>query len=198
MNIINIDKEGYDLLNKWAEENRRYLKICADFERYYFKKCQLVFSDKFYAHCEVKEQYVKMTLHTLPKSSAFAKLKIFYTPEKENDYSIQVFFMPGVEGIKESELIRCIVNAFININAFFYYANLTEGRNVVILSKSVEKNKVFTLKPYEERLYCVQTTAHRSPNGIFSVRGHFRKYKDGKIIWIDEYLKGLGSGYNYI
>lgn len=193
MNVVNIDKEGYDLLNTWAKENKRYLLICAEFEKFYFQKCQLVFEDKFYAHCEVKQQYVKMTLHMLPKSPAFAKLLIRYTPECEKEYTIECIELQQLKGFAESGVAQCIVNAFVNINTFFYYANLTEGKTVVIRSRNVEGDKVFTLKKFENTLYCVQTSARRSPNGIFSVRGHFRRYKDGKVIWIDEYLKGLNE-----
>lgn len=34
---------------------------------------------------------------------------------------------------------------------------------------------------------------HRSPQGTFNVRGHFRHYKDGKVVWIEEYSKGHGE-----
>ena len=34
---------------------------------------------------------------------------------------------------------------------------------------------------------------HRSPQGTFNVRGHFRHYKDGKVVWIEEYSKGSGA-----
>ena len=34
---------------------------------------------------------------------------------------------------------------------------------------------------------------HRSPQGIFSVRGHYRRYKSGKTVWIAEYKKGTGQ-----
>lgn len=34
---------------------------------------------------------------------------------------------------------------------------------------------------------------HRSPQGTFNVRGHFRHYRDGKIVWIEEYSKGHGD-----
>ena len=34
---------------------------------------------------------------------------------------------------------------------------------------------------------------HRSPQGTFNVRGHFRHYKDGKVVWISEYSKGYGE-----
>lgn len=35
--------------------------------------------------------------------------------------------------------------------------------------------------------------SHASPKGIFSVRGHFRHYKSGKVVWIEEYKKGTGK-----
>lgn len=35
--------------------------------------------------------------------------------------------------------------------------------------------------------------SHRSPRSSFSVRGHYRHYKSGKVVWIDEYQKGTGK-----
>ena len=34
---------------------------------------------------------------------------------------------------------------------------------------------------------------HASPRGIFGVRGHYRKYKNGNTIWIEAYKKGTGK-----
>ena len=34
---------------------------------------------------------------------------------------------------------------------------------------------------------------HASPKGEFSVRGHYRHYKSGKTVWINEYQKGTGK-----
>lgn len=33
---------------------------------------------------------------------------------------------------------------------------------------------------------------HASPSGVFSVRGHYRHYKSGKVVWIAEFKKGEG------
>lgn len=38
----------------------------------------------------------------------------------------------------------------------------------------------------------IQGERHK-PRGKFSVRGHYRHYKDGKVIWINEYVKGSGK-----
>ncbi len=35
--------------------------------------------------------------------------------------------------------------------------------------------------------------SHSSPKGEFSVRGHYRRYKSGKTVWIDEFRKGTGK-----
>lgn len=184
MNIIRINQPEYELLVKWSVEFKRLLKVCADFNKYYFQKCKLYLGEIF-AYFELKTDYIKMTLHN-PDGAMMAKTHIRYTPNGENDYQIKV-----IEGSRELiGTIKTAVNAYININAFIYYANITEGREVVLLAHTDNNNKVFVLRKFEEKLYCVQTTCHRSPEGIFSVRGHFRRYQSGKIIWIDEYLKG--------
>ena len=39
---------------------------------------------------------------------------------------------------------------------------------------------------------------HRSPAGVFTVRGHYRHYKDGRAVWIAPYTKGTGEKKNKI
>ncbi len=34
---------------------------------------------------------------------------------------------------------------------------------------------------------------HASPAGVFTVRGHYRRYKNGKTVWIRPYNKGTGG-----
>ena len=38
----------------------------------------------------------------------------------------------------------------------------------------------------------------KSPDHSFSVRGHYRHYKSGKVIWIEEFTKGTGKKKNTI
>jgi len=42
----------------------------------------------------------------------------------------------------------------------------------------------------------LQRGQHRSPAGIFNVRGHYRHYKDGRAVWIKPYKKGTGKEKN--
>lgn len=39
---------------------------------------------------------------------------------------------------------------------------------------------------------------HSSPKGEFRVRGHFRHYQDGKVVWISEFKKGTGKRKNKV
>lgn len=36
-------------------------------------------------------------------------------------------------------------------------------------------------------------SSHASPSSPFTVRGHYRHYKSGKVVWINEYRKGIGN-----
>lgn len=51
----------------------------------------------------------------------------------------------------------------------------------------------YILRSEGRALMAVPRGSHASPGGIFSVRGHFRHYKSGKVVWISEYQKGTGK-----
>lgn len=191
-----MDEQSYDILNKWAKENFRLAKICIKYNKFYFKKCKLVL-DEFYAMCEITNNHIKLTVHKTPKSETLVKFKSWYSGANPEGY-------PHLDGVVENrttffskeaidEIISTFTTAFVNMNVFATYGNLTEGREVILKAKTDKQsgNKIYTFRVFEDKLYCIHTTSHKSPEGIFSVRGHFRRYKDGKVIWIDEYLKGL-------
>ena len=41
-----------------------------------------------------------------------------------------------------------------------------------------------------------QRGKHSSPAGVFTVRGHYRYYKNGRAVWIEPYTKGTGKQNN--
>ncbi len=63
--------------------------------------------------------------------------------------------------------------------------------------KPTKKNKqiscTYILKRSGNAPRIVTKGSHSKPEGMFSVRGHYRHYKNGKTIWIDEYTKGCGK-----
>lgn len=62
--------------------------------------------------------------------------------------------------------------------------------------KSVQKkgkNATYIIQHKKVSARTNSVVHHASPKGIFTVRGHLRRYKNGKVIWIKEYKKGTGD-----
>lgn len=55
------------------------------------------------------------------------------------------------------------------------------------------KRTTYILRSINGALSAVPRGSHASPRGIFTVRGHYRHYKSGKVVWVSEYQKGTGK-----
>ena len=64
-------------------------------------------------------------------------------------------------------------------------------------SQERHKNSVTYLLKYGSNGPRIQQRGqHSSPAGVFTVRGHYRHYKDGRSVWIKPYKKGTGDQKN--
>lgn len=59
--------------------------------------------------------------------------------------------------------------------------------------KRPAKRTTYILRNDRGALNIAPRGSHASPKGIFTVRGHYRHYKSGKVVWIPEYKKGEGK-----
>lgn len=69
----------------------------------------------------------------------------------------------------------------------------TEARESVSSSekgKDTRNGVTYILRATRDGVAAIPRGSHASPSGEFSVRGHFRHYKSGKVVWVDEYRKG--------
>lgn len=57
----------------------------------------------------------------------------------------------------------------------------------------VSGGATYIINQQGKSLSVVQKGHHASPSIAFTVRGHYRHYRNGKTIWISEYQKGTGS-----
>lgn len=60
-------------------------------------------------------------------------------------------------------------------------------------TKRKSKRTTYILRSINGALSAVPRGSHASPRGIFAVRGHYRHYKSGKVVWVSEYQKGTGK-----
>ncbi len=55
------------------------------------------------------------------------------------------------------------------------------------------KSVTYILRRSRKTISIMPEGRHASPQGEFTVRGHFRHYASGKVVWIAEYRKGTGK-----
>lgn len=185
-----IDLESDNYLREWAAENKRYVQGCpplaSDFELVFEKTTLRLYLKKrrFGFHFSFKNE------------ALIAKGKIKSTPAGVNDYLISFELCDDVEQLpinKKEKIIvmmRGYIATFIHANAFLMYGNILNEKEYIAAGRNEGGIKVITFRKYKEKIYAVHTSSRKSPEGVYSVRGHFRYYKSGKVIWIDEYMKG--------
>lgn len=59
--------------------------------------------------------------------------------------------------------------------------------------KQPSKRITYILRRDNGALVAAPKGSHASPRGEFTVRGHYRHYASGKVVWIAEYRKGTGK-----
>ena len=153
------------------------------------------------------------------------KITIYCTADKQGKfkYVLQVlsfgkYFVqsqPKHEYFGKQEFIHDIATLYFSLMALMVYGNenhYTEEELIYIeehpemfkitggkssRKKSNKKSVVYVLKrDGDNQLIYRPQGSHNSPKGIFSVRGHLRHLKSGKVVWIKEYKKGEGKHKN--
>ena len=204
-----INEDSYVFLQEWAERNKPLVEGLLISKQLFSDKTVINLNThhkdfKDVCYFTAKNDFIKGEMRT---SLVDNKLKNIFPPtvikfrinfetekyEVKNEKGSSVDIEIPIGTAKEDVgMIRLFCSAFSHINAFMFYGNITDDNQM----KAIKQNDHIFLKVYDERLFAVpvnQHAIHKSPEGIFSVRGHFRKYKSGKIVWINEYLKGLNK-----
>lgn len=193
MDIIHIDAASYDKLMNWQEENRELVKAIAPYNKYYFQRAEVVFTDSnIVGYFDFKRDLLRLRIKRNKKQ--IANCRIVPKPDDfDNDYGIYFDLMVNDESLPYDDackVIQVVANTYIAYNALLIYGDLVDGSSITPRTRTEGGDKHYFVREYDNKIYAVSSHAHRSPEGVFSVRGHFRKYKSGKVIWIDEYLKG--------
>lgn len=113
--------------------------------------------------------------------------------------------VPGKNRMQvDQENLQAVLTVYCSLMALMTYASpvrkTNETTKVVATHKptkgksSRKQNRTtYILRKENGTLLALPRGSHSSPAGIFTVRGHFRHYKSGKVVWIAEYQKGTGK-----
>jgi hypothetical protein len=106
--------------------------------------------------------------------------------------------------------IQSIITVYASLCAFIVYhvpeaapaAERRQDRQHKKRGKGKKQRRreaiTYILKSGDRGPYITRRGQHRSPAGTFTVRGHYRHYKDGRAVWIAPYTKGKGDKKNKI
>lgn len=110
----------------------------------------------------------------------------------------------------KSDDVQSIITVYASLMAFIVY-NEPEAAAAAAATKEASQARPKKAKSGAQRskksvtyLFNHSSTGpriqqrgqHSSPAGVFTVRGHYRHYKDGRAVWIKPYKKGTGGQNN--
>lgn len=192
MNTIYIEESAYSYLREWADKDRLKCSLAEPF----FCKCEIRKKDnpECVLYVESKGLQRKFSLKIYKK--LFAKGEFFPTPEGTNDFQLHYKLAKETTTRQEQlDVMMTLITSYIHTNAFLWYGNFLDRdkREFSAVGKNQKGNKTIVFRPFQNQLYAASVGHHRSPEGVFQVRGHFRRYKTGKVIWIDGFMKGVDT-----
>lgn len=62
-----------------------------------------------------------------------------------------------------------------------------------IAKRTKKPATTYILRKTTNGLQAISQGSHASPGFAFNVRGHYRHYKSGKVVWVSEFTKGNGK-----
>lgn len=196
MNKFIVDNDAYELLEQWRLSNIDLIRQSIKEEVWYFEKFEVQYQIKGFsakAYCEVHHRFFEIKLYSDIGRIVTAKIEPSDVPGEDIRMRINQRD-DHISSEKEADhIVRNMVLNSLTINALLIFGNLVEPseRQISTRSVSYEKDRTFVFKPYKDTCYAISAGSHRSPDGVFPVRGHFRRYKDGKVVWIEGYFKGV-------
>lgn len=204
-----INEDSYVFLQEWAERNKPLVEGLLIAKQLFSDKAVINLNThhkdfKDVCYFTAKKDFIKCEMRTSLIDERFkniclpeiTKFRINFKTEKyeiknEKGGFVDIEIPEGATQ-ENIDMIKLFSSAFSHINAFMFYGNITDDNQM----KAIKQNDNIFLKVFQEKLFAVpvsQHSIHKAPEGIFSVRGHFRKYKSGKIVWINEFIKGLNK-----
>lgn len=194
MHKLFIDEKSSFALDKWRMYNPGFVLAAP----MYFQKFEVIFPPEFernfayHAFVEKKKDYLKISLKD--NEGLFCITRV---DQKDNEHDFRMAVSLRRKLRKDiptetlSEFMKEFVLDILTANAFLTYGNVFEEKFLKLNSRNDNNSKVIVFRELDGEVYAAEARSHKSPEGVFSVRGHFRRYQSGKVIWIDEYLKGV-------
>lgn len=165
------------------------------------KALEFIFPESSWSFKAIREKEF-ITFHPALHGKPVGKMKLRVCPGGK-------LAMVKRDNILNGEDVETIITVYCSTMALMVYGNgsrvvettpsLTVSQKPTEARESVSGNKkgkdtrngvTYILRATRDGVAAIPQGSHASPSREFSVRGHFRHYKSGKVVWVDEYRKG--------
>lgn len=165
------------------------------------KALEFIFPESGWSFKAIREKEF-ITFHPALHGKPVGKMKLRVCPGGK-------LAMVKRDNILKGEDVETIITVYCSTMALMVYGNgskvvettpslvasqkPTEAREGVSGNKKGKDTRngvTYILRATRNGVAAIPQGSHASPSGEFSVRGHFRHYKSGKVVWVDEYRKG--------
>lgn len=196
MDKIELSREDITALLDWRDEHKELVRSLPAPK----KAIEIVFKHNAFRIKGIRDGDT-LRLHL---SNGFVNLgKAEFTVSKDKTLVLKRGKMEVTE-----ESFRSVLTVYCSLMALMTYGRVEYGEEIEPADKekvtrSQKATKRSPRKPVKRTTYILRRdngtllaapmSSHASPKGIFTVRGHYRHYKSGKVVWIAEYRKGTGK-----
>lgn len=165
------------------------------------KALEFIFPESGWSFKTIREKEF-ITFHPALHGKPVGKMKLRVCPDGN-------LAMVKRDNILKGEDVATIITVYCSTMALMVYGNgsrvvdtalsptvsqkPTEARQNVSgngKGKGSGNGTTYILRATRNGIAAIPKGSHASPSREFSVRGHFRHYKSGKVVWVDEYRKG--------
>lgn len=165
------------------------------------KALEFIFPESGWSFKAIREKEF-ITFHPALHGKPVGKMKLRMCPGGK-------LAMVKRDNILKGEDVETIITVYCSTMALMVYGNgsrvvettpslvvsqkPTEARESVSSGKKGKDTRngvTYILRATRDGVAAIPQGGHASPSREFSVRGHFRHYKSGKVVWVDEYRKG--------
>ena len=165
------------------------------------KALEFIFPESGWSFKAVREKEF-ITFHPALRGKPVGKMKLRVCPGGK-------LAMVKRDNVLKGEDVETIITVYCSTMALMVYGKgsrvvettppLVASQKPAEARESVSDNKkgkdtrngvTYILRATRDGVAAIPQGSHASPSKEFSVRGHFRHYKSGKVVWVDEYRKG--------
>lgn len=159
----------------------------------------------------IEIRFVENTLRMVcVRDGKFVTLRIFDGFNSLGNVKLrleQAGFLFQKNGFKgDREVLMDLIGTYFAFMALLAYyrpekcETKTENRTKNVMENSSKRknvskkeNVIYIFRGHGGKISVSPAGSHASPQGVFTVRGHYRHMKNGKIVWISAYKKGTGK-----